>query len=54
MRGEVKFWRDLERKDLKHYTAVLLNLIFKMRDSLQREEKLLNSKRLKERIILAL
>lgn len=53
MRGEVKFWRDLERKDLKHYTAVVLNLIFKMRDTLQRK-KLLNSKRLKKRIILAL
>lgn len=35
MRGEVKFWRNLERKDLKHYTAVLLNFILTMRDTLQ-------------------
>lgn len=48
MRGEVKFWRNLERKDLKHYTAVLLNLILKIRDTLQIEEKLLNSRRLKK------
>jgi len=49
MRGEVKFWRNLERKYLKYYTTVLLNLILKMRDTLQIKEKLLNIKRLKKK-----
>lgn len=39
MRGEVKFWRNLEGKGLKFYIEALLpNFVFKMRYTLQIDE----------------